>query len=183
MPKIILLLLIFCLSGCKNERVEQRSEKDRLVNDYIQKYRIMAKTEQLNSGIPASIKLAQGILESKSGTSELAIKANNHFGMKCGRLWKGVKYTSNSDEWDRNKRRMIARKSCFKSFASVELCYSAHSQLLKQKRYKKLFELDRRDYKNWALGIQKLGYASDPDYAKKIIIIIERYHLDELDKD
>ena len=183
MPKPLLLLLLFCLYGCKNERVEVLSLKEQQVYNYINKYRFAAKVELTKSGIPISIKLAQGILESKCGSSELARKANNHFGIKCGKNWKGKSYTILSDEWDRKRGRMIARKGCFRAFATADDCYNAHSQLLKHKRYKKLFELDYRDYKNWALGLQKLGYATDPDYAKKIITIVERYHLYELDRD
>jgi flagellum-specific peptidoglycan hydrolase FlgJ len=183
MPKSILLLLLFYFYGCKNEKVEVQSLKDQQVYEYIQKYRFSAKAEQTKSGIPISIKLAQGILESKSGRSELARKAKNHFGIKCGKNWKGSSYTILSDEWNRTKNRMIARKGCFRAYTTVDECYSAHSNLLKHKRYKKLFDLDRRDYKNWALGLQKLGYATDPDYAKKIILIIEKYHLYELDRD
>ena len=183
MPKTMLLLLLFCFYGCKNEKVEVLSLKEQQIYEYIQKYRFAAKAEQTKSGIPTSIKLAQGILESKSGRSELARKANNHFGIKCGKNWKGGSYTILSDEWDRKKGRMIARKGCFRAYTTVDECYNAHSNILKHKRYKKLFELDHRDYKNWALGLQKLGYATDPDYAKKVIIIIERYRLYELDRD
>jgi len=183
MPKLLCLMLLFSFFACKNEKVETLSEKERPVMEYIRKYRLLAKTEMIKSGIPISIKLAQGILESKSGSSELARKANNHFGIKCGKNWKGKSYAILTDEWDPKKSRMISRKGCFRAYPTVDDCYNAHSNLLKHKRYKKLFELGPGDYKNWALGLQKLGYATDPDYAKKIILLIERYRLYELDKD
>ena len=185
MPNSYLQVFLFCLvlASCRTDIPDKDSDKDKLVKAYVEKYKHIAKAEMLVSGIPASIKLAQGILESKSGNSELTIKANNHFGIKCGKQWKGKKYQILSDEWDRRKNKMIARKGCFRVYPSVEACYSAHSEILKHKRYKNLFDIDRRDYKNWALGIQKLGYATDPKYAKKIISLIERFKLYELDVD
>jgi flagellum-specific peptidoglycan hydrolase FlgJ len=185
MPHSYLQVLLVCLvfASCRTEIPEKEDEKDKFVKAYIEKYHHIAKAEMQVSGIPASIKLAQGILESKSGNSELTVKANNHFGIKCGKKWKGKKYQILSDEWDRKKNKMISRKGCFRVYPTVEACYSAHSEILKQKRYKKLFEIDRRDYKNWALGIQKLGYATDPKYAKKIISLIEKFKLYEFDVD
>jgi len=175
------LLLIFV--SCAKEPKSEMSENVKLVAEYILKFKHLAKKERLNSGVPVSIKLAQGILESKSGKSELATKANNHFGIKCGKKWKGASYKIQSDEWDKKRNKMILKKGCFRAYPNAELCFAAHSDLLKHKRYEQLFTLDKRDYKNWALGLQKLGYATDPDYAKKIIVLIERYRLYEFDNE
>jgi hypothetical protein len=98
--------------------------------------------------------------------------------LKCANLF--AKTLWNNKEI-RNK--MILKKGCFRAYPNAELCFAAHSELLKHKRYEQLFTLDKRDYKNWALGLQKLGYATDPDYAKKIIVLIERYRLNEFDNE
>lgn len=153
------------------------------VQDYIQTHKALAVAEMHRTGIPASIKLAQGMLESNWGRSELARKANNHFGIKCGGAWKGETFYREDD--DRNKRGKII-PSCFRAFDSVTESYIAHSEFLtdpkKEYRYGHLFKLDITDYKGWAKGLRKSGYATDKKYPKKLIQLIEKYDLHQYDK-
>ena len=140
---------------------------------YIEKYKHIAVAEMDRTGIPASIKMAQGILESGVGESELANTANNHFGIKCGgEVWTGKTHYVWDDE---------VVKSCFRVYASAEESYIAHSEFLlnpkKDFRYGALFKLDKTDYKGWANGLQKSGYATSKTYSKNLISIIERLEL------
>lgn len=148
---------------------------------YIELYKSIAVSEMMRTGIPASIKLAQAMVESNCGKSELACKANNHFGIKCGNDWKGKSFKKEDDDFEDG--RLV--KSCFREFKTVFDSYIAHSDFLtdpaKSKRYGNLFSLDVTDYKGWAKGLSKAGYATDPQYAHKIIDIIERYELHHLD--
>jgi LysM repeat protein len=150
---------------------------------YIERNKDVALREMERAGVPASIKLAQGLLESNAGRSFLAKKGNNHFGIKCGDNWKGKKVYRKDDEYD-SKGKLV--ESCFRSYRSVEACYIAHSEFLrdprKQFRYGFLFRLDPLDYKRWAQGLKKAGYATSATYAEKLISIIERYDLDRFDK-
>lgn len=150
---------------------------------YIEKNKDIALREMERAGVPASIKLAQGLLESNAGRSYLARKGNNHFGIKCGDNWKGKKVYRKDDEYD-SKGKLV--ESCFRSYRSAEACYIAHSEFLrdprKQFRYGFLFRLDPLDYKKWAKGLKKAGYATSATYAEKLISIIERYDLDRFDK-
>lgn len=135
---------------------------------YIEKYHIMAVVEMHRSGIPASITLAQGLLESGDGNSSLAREANNHFGIKCHNDWTGKKVYQDDDE----------RNECFRKYPSVEDSYRDHSDYLKAKsRYAFLFELQPADYKGWARGLKKAGYATSPTYADRLIKIIEDFDL------
>jgi len=149
---------------------------------YIDLFRHIAIEEMQRTGIPASIKLGQGILESGGGSSELARKANNHFGIKCGPGWQGGTFYREDDDY--HKGRLI--KSCFRAFSSAEECYRAHSDFLtdpnKAYRYGFLFDLDPLDYKAWAKGLQKAGYATSKTYSEKLITVIEQYRLYELDR-
>ena len=149
---------------------------DNKVHKYIQKYQHLAIIEMDRMGIPASIKMGQGILESGSGQSQLAKNANNHFGIKCGGDWEGESYYAWDDEEE---------KSCFRVFETAEACFIAHSEFLtnpkKTYRYGFLFKLEKTDYKGWANGLQKAGYSSSKTYAKKLISVIERYELYKLD--
>ncbi len=149
---------------------------------YINRYKDIAISEMQRAGVPASIKLAQGILESGSGKSTLARKANNHFGMKCGVAWKGKEYYKEDDDYDENGKLI---KSCFRVFDSARECYIAHSNFLtdsrKRYRYGFLFDLDPKDYKAWSRGLKKAGYATSPTYAEKLIKVIESYNLDRFD--
>lgn len=142
---------------------------------YIDRYKQLAKEEMQRTGIPASIKLAQGLLESGAGKSVLAKHANNHFGIKCGGSWEGETYYREDD--DRNKKGELI-PSCFRKFSSVYQSYFAHSEFLStQRRYASLFDLDNTDYTAWARGLRKAGYATDKRYADKLIEIIEKYEL------
>lgn len=140
--------------------------------DYIERYKDMAVDQMLRYKIPASITLAQGLLESGAGTSVLARKANNHFGIKCGGVWKGPYILQDDD----------ARNEKFRKYRSVEESYEDHSRFLKQARYASLFKLSMKDYKGWARGLKRCGYATNPRYASLLIDLIERYDLDKFDK-
>lgn len=136
-------------------------------NAYIEKYVKIAQEQQREHSIPASITLAQGLLESAAGTSELAQKAHNHFGIKCAGDWDGATYTYDDD----------AKNECFRKYRCVEDSYNDHSLFLKRARYESLFKLAVTDYKGWAHGLKRCGYATDPGYATKLIHIIETYNL------
>ena len=140
---------------------------------YIKKYAPLAVLEMHKYDIPASITLAQGILESGNGRSQLASKSNNHFGIKCHTGWKGAKVYHDDDE----------KGECFRKYKFVETSYKDHSEFLSgRRRYASLFKLRKSDYKGWAKGLKKAGYATDKKYPKKLIKIIEEYKLYEFDK-
>ncbi|MDQ3015539.1 MAG: LysM peptidoglycan-binding domain-containing protein [Bacteroidota bacterium] len=148
---------------------------------YIELYKDVAMSEMMRTGIPASIKLAQAMLESACGKSDLACKANNHFGIKCGNEWKGKSFHKEDDDYKDG----ALVKSCFREFSTVYDSYIAHSDFLtdpgKRNRYGFLFELDATDYKGWARGLSKAGYATDPQYATRLIDMIEDYELYKFD--
>ena len=149
-----------------------------LSESYIDRYKTIAISEMERTGIPASIKLAQGLLESGSGQSTLSREANNHFGIKCGGSWTGKTYKHKDDDYVNGK--LI--KSCFRKFESAYESYIAHSEFLTtQRRYASLFSLSRQDYYSWAKGLKKAGYATDPAYATKLIDLIEKYQLFQYD--
>ena len=140
---------------------------------YIKKYAPLAVLEMHKYDIPASITLAQGILESGNGRSRLASKSNNHFGIKCHVGWKGAKVYHDDDE----------KGECFRKYKYVQSSYKDHSEFLSgRRRYASLFKLRKSDYKGWAKGLKKAGYATDKKYPKKLIKIIEEYKLYEFDK-
>ena len=122
-------------------------------------------------GVPASITLAQGILESGSGKSKLAAEANNHFGIKCHDTWNGATMHIDDD----------APNECFRKYKSVEQSFEDHSVFLKKPRYEELFLLEITDYKGWAQGLKKCGYATSSTYAKNLIDLIEKYELTQFD--
>ena len=138
---------------------------------YIDRFQNIAIAEMNKNGIPASITLAQGLLESGNGMSELAQKANNHFGIKCNSDWKGDFVLRDDDEQD----------ECFRVYSNPEESYRDHSEFLKRKRYASLFELNKNDYRGWARGLKEAGYATNPKYADLLISIIERYQLYRFD--
>lgn len=140
---------------------------------YVEQYKDCAIHEMTTAGIPASITLAQGILESDCGDSEVAQNANNHFGIKChGSLWNGETYHHDDDKAD----------ECFRKYPTVADSYTDHTHFLTSRpRYASLFNLDRTDYKGWAHGLKKAGYATDPSYAKRLIDIIEQMGLHKYD--
>ncbi|MGB3591562.1 MAG: glucosaminidase domain-containing protein [Nonlabens sp.] len=146
--------------------------KDRVVN-YIDDFKAAAIKEMKLYKIPASITLAQGILESGSGVGRLAVEANNHFGIKCHKGWKGGRIYHDDDE----------DQECFRKYKDPDYSYRDHSLFLTQrKRYSKLFDLDPDDYKGWARGLRKAGYATDKKYPQKLISLIERYDLHQYDE-
>lgn len=139
---------------------------------YIERYADLAIEEMYRSGIPASITLAQGLLESGYGLSELALKSNNHFGIKCHNSWQGDKVYHDDD----------AKGECFRKYDTPEESFRDHSDFLRYRdRYKFLFDLEITDYKSWANGLKKAGYATDPKYPAKLIKLIEDYSLYEYD--
>jgi LysM repeat protein len=150
---------------------------------YIERYKDIAMDEMKRAGIPASIKLAQGILESGDGKSSLATEANNHFGMKCGSQWSGDTFYLHDDDFNSDGDLI---KSCFRVFENPDESYYAHSEFLhdprKVGRYGFLFNLDIRDYRAWAKGLKKSGYATNPRYAQLLIGLIETNRLYEYDK-
>ena len=130
---------------------------------YIAKYKATAIEEMKKTGIPASISLAQGILESGNGMSELAVYANNHFGIKCHE-WKGASYNMDDD----------AKDECFRKYKNADESWKDHSEFLTGRpRYAALFKLKKDDYKGWAKGLKAAGYANNPKYAELLIKIIE----------
>jgi len=140
--------------------------------EYIGQWKEVAVRKMREHGIPASITLAQGLLESGNGNSKLAREANNHFGIKCTSDWTGGKSYHDDD----------ARNECFRKYKSAEQSFEDHAKFLQRPRYAGLFELKPTDYKGWAHGLKKAGYATDPGYAPKLISLIERYELHNLDR-
>ena len=139
--------------------------------DYVKFYSNIAMDEMIQFGIPASITLAQGILESGAGKGRLAVQANNHFGIKC-HDWNGKKIYHDDDE----------KQECFRKYDNPEYSYRDHSLFLSNRaRYSFLFDLKKDDYKQWAKGLKKAGYATDPKYPQKLIDLIQRYQLYKYD--
>ena len=191
---ISLILLSFLLGSCGSSKktIEEKNEEtvkpaidkkdipadygsaDIDMLKYIARYKTIAQREMKEFGIPASITIAQGILESQSGKSELAQKANNHFGIKCHKDWQGEKYFYDDDEL----------QECFRKYEKPEKSYVDHSKFLaNRRRYAFLFRLPKTDYEAWAKGLKKAGYATDPSYPDKLIYLINKYHLHDLDKE
>ena len=158
---------------CASVMALSANAQDRLTRqEYIQKYKALAIEEMEIYGIPASITMAQALLESDDGNGRLAREANNHFGIKCKSSWTGMTISHDDD----------AKGECFRKYATVEDSYTDHSEFLdKSARYQDLFKLDPLDYKGWAYGLKQAGYATNPAYAELLIKIIEDnqlYHLD-----
>lgn len=158
---VILLFLFSSSLSSQNMTKEQ----------YVNKYYKMAIREMNLFKIPASITLAQGILETNNGNSDLAIKANNHFGIKCQNSWTGMKYIKDDD----------TKNECFRVYANAEESYRDHSEFLLRPRYEKLFTYDLNDYKSWAYGLKAAGYATNPNYPQILIKYIEELRLYEFD--
>lgn len=170
--KLNILLALAALVICLFSAVASSPSKKSHQEAYIEKYSAIAVSEMYRSGVPASITLAQGLLESGYGRSELAVKSNNHFGIKCHNGWQGGKVYHDDD----------ARGECFRKYDSPEESYRDHSDFLRYRdRYKFLFEYKITDYKSWAYGLKKAGYATDPAYPGKLIGLIEEYRLHEYD--
>jgi len=164
---IRLLLVVAIFTGHLAGNAQPVAQKI-TYSQYIETYKDIAISKMNEYRIPASITLAQGLLESGSGNSELARNANNHFGIKCHKEWSGMTYTMDDDE----------KNECFRKYASAEESYSDHSYFLTSRaRYASLFELDLKDYKGWAYGLKSAGYATNPKYAEMLIRIIEENQL------
>ena len=146
--------------------------------NYIDNYQSIAIREMHRSGIPASVTLAQGILESSWGNGSLALNANNHFGIKCKTYWTGPTFYIKDDDYKNGK--LI--KSCFRAYDDAESSYIDHTDfLMSNERYRNLFEFSHTDYVNWAHGLKKCGYATDKRYAEKLISNIQKYELHRFD--
>lgn len=161
----------------EKELVKKLKKKNPSLNKYtlayIRKYAPIAVKEMHDYKIPASITLAQGILESGRGRSELALKSNNHFGIKCHTGWKGERVYHDDD----------AKGECFRKYLYPETSYNDHSLFLtERRRYAFLFEYNIKDYKKWAYGLRKAGYATDKKYPAKLLKLIKDYKLYEFDK-
>jgi len=167
MNRIVCVLLILS-PLC--EVMSQEAEARRV---YIETYAELAIKEMQKHGIPASITLAQGLLESNNGTSELTLTANNHFGIKCHTTWTGRRFYYDDDDLN----------ECFRAYRNAKESYEDHSVfLMTRPRYEFLFDLDTKDYKAWARGLKIAGYATNPNYANMLIKIIEDNELQRLDK-
>jgi len=167
MNKRSVLILAFCLFS---SILFAQTKRNQATLDYIEKYKSIAVDKMQQHRIPASITLAQGILESGSGNSELTRQSNNHFGIKCYD-WTGEKVYHDDDIKD----------DCFRKYAKAEESFEDHSKFLKKPRYASLFELEITDYKGWAKGLKQCGYATDPKYADRLITLIETYELTKYD--
>ena len=165
-------LVLFLICSTNSEVIAQSLNKTYLA--YIEKYKDEAIRQQKRHKIPASITLAQGLLESGAGNGQLAKESNNHFGIKCHDTWKGEKVYYDDDE----------KGECFRKYDNPMQSYEDHSLFLTSRpRYAELFELKITDYKGWANGLKKCGYATDKAYASKLIGIIELYNLNRYDKE
>ncbi len=149
------------------------SAQNSVYESYIERYKHMAVEQMAKYGVPASITLAQGLLESGAGQSTLATEANNHFGIKVGSGWRGP-YVLRDDDAPNEK---------FRAYRSADESYEDHSRLLHKPRYSSLFRLKPTDYRGWAKGLKSAGYATNPRYADLLISLIERYDLDRFDRD
>ncbi|MBU2018489.1 MAG: glucosaminidase domain-containing protein [Bacteroidetes bacterium] len=164
MKNIFLLIVLFSSTIALSNGLALKKE-------YVEKFKQIAIQQMLEFRIPASITLAQGILESGIGASPLAVKGNNHFGIKCTD-WTGDRMFQDDDK----------KGECFRVYKNAEESFKDHSLFLKNReRYAGLFELEVTDYKAWAKGLKKAGYATDPNYPNRLITIIEELNLDELD--
>lgn len=163
MYRIIISILFFIVAlGAQAQRTT--------IDEYIAQFRDIAINEMKRSGVPASITLAQGILESENGNSELVKKSNNHFGIKCKSNWSGETVTHDDD----------ANGECFRAYTNADESYRDHSDFLRNnKRYGSLFTLDPEDYAGWARGLKKAGYATNPRYPELLIRYIEQYNLQQ----
>lgn len=173
--KILLLIIPIIIVSCKVQQVSDSSVKYTSLSrqNYIENYKDLAINEMKRTGIPASIKLAQAMLESDNGNSTLARKANNHFGVKCHNSWKGGTIYHDDDK----------KGECFRRYKTVYESYIDHSDfIVNGRRYSFLFEHDPTDYKSWARGLQKAGYATSRTYANLLIKIIEDNQLYVFDR-
>jgi len=191
--RLLVFIFIISLSSCGSNKLSYKSKNPKKIKNksqksinrffesmtseerthwYVNTYSKIAIDEMKKYGIPASITMAQGILESSSGKGTLALKSNNHFGIKCHKGWKGKKVYHDDD----------LRGECFRKYKNPEKSYRDHSIFLESRsRYDFLFKYSKKNYVKWANGLKKAGYATDPKYAEKLISLINRYELWKLD--
>ena len=191
--KLLTLILLLFFSSCGVKKVSYRDKNPKKIKNksvkavnrffnsmsneerthwYVNTYSKIAINEMNKYNIPASITMAQGILESNAGKGTLALKSNNHFGIKCHKGWNGKKVYHDDD----------AKGECFRKYKNPEKSYRDHSIFLETRdRYNFLFKYSKNNYVKWAKGLKKAGYATDPKYPEKLISIIERYELWKLD--
>lgn len=161
---LVVLLMLLCASRAIN------AQSPEVIKNYINTYKDIAIAEMQRTGVPASITLAQGIHETGAGTSDLVMASNNHFGIKCKSNWTGETVRHDDD----------AHGECFRKYAHAEDSYKDHSDFLKAgARYASLFTLDPTDYRGWAYGLKKAGYATNPKYPEVLIRLIEDYNLQD----
>jgi flagellum-specific peptidoglycan hydrolase FlgJ/LysM repeat protein len=197
-PAILLLMMAQLFAACHTSKSSASSQKGKIPSsygttgavttqqarlNYVDRFKGIAIREMERTGVPASIKLAQGLLESDAGRSTLANQANNHFGVKCHSEWQGERYYKEDDDYDPVTKELI--KSCFRVYKNADESFMAHSEFLrdprKVNRYGWLFQLPKTDYVAWANGLEKSGYATASDYSEKLIKIIEDYQLSQFD--
>lgn len=166
---LVIIVLLFSYSALSLQAQRKISREE-----YIQTYKDWAIQDMKKNGIPASIKIAQGLLESADGNSKLAVDANNHFGIKCHSDWDGPRVFHHDD----------ARNECFRKYDSPLLSFEDHTTFITSRsRYQQLFNLDPTDYKGWAHGLKKAGYATNPQYPQLLIKVIEENQLYLLDEE
>lgn len=169
MKRTLTIFLLICTLALTASLADSRKSPQSV---YIERYAELAVEEMYRSGVPASITLAQGLLESRYGQSELAVKGNNHFGIKCHN-WNGEGIYHDDDR----------KGECFRKYDSAEESFRDHSDFLRYRdRYRFLFDLDPTDYKGWAHGLKKAGYATDSKYSQKLISLIEEFELYKYDQ-
>ena len=167
---VTLFLVVFMSVLSSDASASARQTRE----EYIERYKAIAVAHMERYGIPASITMAQGILESDSGNSRLSKESNNHFGIKCKKNWKGERVFHDDD----------AKGECFRAYPSVEASYLDHAEFLDSSpRYDSLFAYPATDYRSWARGLKAAGYATAPDYAERLVKIIESYRLYLLDQE
>lgn len=168
--RTILLFAIIAIAYALPAMGQERQTRE----EYVERYKAIAIAHMERYGIPASITMAQGILESDSGNSRLSTSSNNHFGIKCKKSWRGDRVFHDDD----------AKGECFRAYPSVEASYQDHADFLDQSpRYDSLFAYPSDDYRSWARGLKACGYATAPDYAERLVKIIESMKLYLLDKE
>jgi LysM repeat protein len=197
-PAIFLLIVAQIFAACHTPKSAVNSNKGNVPTsygttavttnqqarlNYVDRFKAIAVREMERTGVPASIKLAQGLLESDAGRSTLANQANNHFGVKCHSDWQGARYYKEDDDYDPVTKELL--KSCFRVYKNADESFVEHSEFLrdprKVTRYGWLFQLPKTDYVAWANGLEKSGYATASDYSEKLIKIIEDYQLSQFD--
>jgi len=179
--RVFILAILLCSSCDTSRRVDKpideeyinpKSDHPYTTETYIDKFKGIAIWQMRKYGIPASITLAQAILESSSGNSELARVAKNHFGIKCNNNWNGKTYLKDDER----------KNECFRMYKNESESFKDHAEFLKRDRYASLFTIDNNDYIEWARGLKKAGYATNPHYPDLLIGLIQRYKLYQYDK-